>query len=113
MNLPEQMAPLHDRLIVRHLERKKTDGLIVIRDNPHMLDFIGDGKNGEHNDNRRVGVVSRIVSVGETVRGLKKGETILHTAWNDFADCEEFKGYAMIREGDVWGHYDAKEEYQS
>jgi co-chaperonin GroES (HSP10) len=107
----ETLTPLHNGILVKHLEKKGTlSGLIVIRENSDMMDMVGDGMNGEHNDNRRVGLVSKVLSVGGSVLGVKKGDVIMHTAWNDLpAWLDAPKGYAMIREADVWGHYDGSE----
>lgn len=107
----DTLQPLHKGLIVKHLQRKPSpSGLIVIRENPEMMDMVGDGENGNHNDNRRVGLVSQVLSVGPGVHGVKKGDVIMHTAWNDLpAWLDAPKEYAMIREADVWGHYDGPE----
>lgn len=106
----DTLQPLHDRLIVKHLERKPSSGLIIVRENEDMFDMVGDGKNGEHNDNRRVGIVSQVIQVGTSVRGVKKGDVIMHTAWNDLpAWLDAPKNYAIIREGDVFGHYAGSE----
>lgn len=106
MNWIENLRPLHDRLLVKKLQLKKR--LIeVIRDNPHMADMIAQGMNGEHDDNRRVFLMSRVVSVGNSVRGVKKGDMIVHSAWNDLPPwLNAPKEYAMIRENDVAGHAD-------
>lgn len=109
MNYLEQLQPLHDRILVIHLPRTGT--LEVIRENPGLVDMIGQGDNAQHDDNRRVFRVSRVVSVGESVRGVRKGDTIAHTDWNDLPDwaqTEENKGYAIIREKDVAGHVEAE-----
>lgn len=105
---PAQLTPLHDRLIVKHL-REQVGRSLVIRENPNLVDFVGQGENGEHNDNRRVAVRSVVVSIGAKVRGVKVGDCILHTAWNDFPEWfnrEIGEEYALIRQNDVMGHLD-------
>lgn len=96
---PETIQPLGDRLVVKKLpvDEVTASGLIVIRENPHLQDMIGDGANGEHNDNRRVFIRSIVVSCGSKVRGIKPGDVVMHTDWSD----ADLPGYALIRQGDI------------
>jgi co-chaperonin GroES (HSP10) len=108
----ERMTPLHDRVLVRYLHKKPSSSdLILVRENPDMMDYIGQGDNGGHDDNRRVGIVSQVISVGDGVRDIAKGDVIMHTAWDDLPEWLDHKGYAAIRVADVFGHYFG-EEYQ-
>jgi hypothetical protein len=101
-NWLESIRPLHDRIIVKHLAEPQ--GLIhVVRENPLLVDYVGQGDNGSHDDNRRVFLTSTVISVGSEVRGVKKGDIIRHTAWDDLPESLRQRGWAMIREGDVAG----------
>lgn len=106
--IPHAVQPLHDRIIVKRIQSLATlesKLIILVRENPELLDFVGDGNNGHNNDNRRVALMSQVIAVGAGVRGVKKGDIIAHTAWNDFPQLFEIpKEYALITEGDVMGH---------
>lgn len=106
MNWLDQLQPLHDRLLVKRLPLKKRL-LEIIRENPNLIDMVGQGCNGEHNDNRRGFLMSRVIAVGTSVQGIKKGDAIVHTAWNDLPPwLDAPSDYAMIRESDVAGQCD-------
>lgn len=97
------MRPLHDRLVVKHITEKH--GLIeVIRENPDLVNFVKQGENGDADDNRRVFLKSEVISVGCDVRGVKVGDIIKHTAWDDLPEAYRQPGYSMIREKDIAGH---------
>lgn len=110
--IPHAIAPLHDRIIVKRLESLATlDSKIIllVRENPELMDFVGDGNNGENNDNRRIAVMSKVIAVGSGCRDIKKGDLIAHTAWNDFPAIFDIpKDYAMITQRDVMGHIEIK-----
>lgn len=114
---PNELQPVDDRVLIRALPAEPNSaGLIVIRENPHLIDFVGDGVNGEHNDNRRVGIVGVVVATGPggwdekkfKVRkiSVKPGDVVMFTAWNDLATLLPRDHY-LIREGDIWGMYEA------
>jgi len=102
-SLLDNLSPLHDRILVRRLVLK-SQLIQLIQENSNLSDMIGMGENGEHDDNRRVFLMSRVLAVGGSVRGIKKGDTIAHTAWNDLPPwLDAPKDYSMIRENDVAG----------
>lgn len=102
-NWLERIRPLHDRIVVQHLPEPKTS-IIIVRENPALMDFVGQGENGGHDDNRRVFVTSLVVSVGGDVRGVHPGDVVKHTAWDDLPEVLRQPGWAMIREADIAGH---------
>lgn len=104
MNYLEHLRPLHDRILVQRLTLK-SQLIQVIRENPNLQDMIGQGDNAEHDDNRRVFLMSHVLAVGPSVHSVKKGDTIVHTAWNDLPPwLDAPPDYSMIRENDVAGH---------
>jgi co-chaperonin GroES (HSP10) len=114
---PNDFAPIDDRVLIRALPvNLNPSSLIVIRENEHLVDFVGDGSNGEHNDNRRVGIVGVVVATGPggwdekkfkvQKMSVKPGDVVMFTAWNDLATLLPSDHY-LIREGDIWGMYEA------
>lgn len=106
MSTIEHITPLHDRILVRRLT-KKNERVIWVREHPEMIDMVGQGENAQHDDNRRVFIMSRVLAIGSAVRDIAKGDTIVHTAWNDLPSWLDVPAdYCFIRENDVAGHCD-------
>jgi len=107
---PEQFRPLRDGVLVRLLPaRPHPLGIIVQRQNPHLVDVVANQTDGNHGDYRHVSAEGVIVSVGPGVWGkktfkpttLKPGQEITFTAgWDDLEG--QIPGHVLVREADVW-----------
>ena len=106
------IQPLHDRVLVRLLEKERADGLVIIRERPDCVDLVGDGP--QHSDHRRVGFTGVVVAVGPgkldekfkfRATRVKPGEVVTFSAWDDLDG--RIPGHCMIREGDIWGYGEA------
>lgn len=112
MVAPEQIIPLHDRVLIERLPgAPRLDGLIVIRENPDCVDAVSATTDGDHADYRRVPILGRVVSVGRGKHDakfrfhptvVKPGDVVVFTDWNDWAEAPP--GFHMVREGDIWGY---------
>ncbi|HUD64704.1 MAG TPA: hypothetical protein VMQ17_09005 [Candidatus Sulfotelmatobacter sp.] len=114
--MPREQIPFQpalDRVLVRRMEKSDDNGLVVIRENPHLVDVVSNQTDGNHGDYRRVPVLGIVVAVGPGKYNqkfkfkpttVKPGEVVIFTEWNDWADAPE--GLYLIREADIWGHYE-------
>lgn len=105
--------PTDDRILVEDLPQKRADGLILMLENPEMVDASSGTTDGSHGNYQRVGITGRVVAVGpgkwaekKAVRipiGVEPGEIITYTAWNDLPEGFLPPQYRLIRKNDIWG----------
>jgi co-chaperonin GroES (HSP10) len=100
---PEQLRPLHDRVLVRELPLP--GNLQLVREDPNSIDGRKDGP-GDYRRLPRRGIV---VSVGRGAwitpdffrpTTVRPGQIITFSSWQDWEDAPQ--GYWLIREADVW-----------
>ena len=108
---PEQFKPLRDRVLVRLLPpRPHPLGIIVQRQNPHLVDVVANQTDGSHGDYRHTSAEGIVVAVGPGKwvddeyfqrSTLKPGAHIVFTAgWDDLQGA--IPGHVLIQEADVW-----------
>lgn len=108
---PYKFTPLHDGVLVRDLpQAPRGDGLIVIRENPELVNAISGTTDGSGDDYRRVGIVGEVIAIGpgrlskrnrRIPMTVKPGYQVTCTAWNDL-ELGLPKGFRLVCEGDIW-----------
>ena len=119
---PFKFTPLHDGVLVRDLpEAPRGDGLIVIRENPELVNAISGTTDGSGDDYRRVGIVGEVIAIGpgrlskrnrRIPMTVKPGDRITCTSWNDL-ELGLPKGFRLVREGDVWFIHEEEADAQA
>lgn len=114
---PYKFQPLRDGVIVRDFGQKTHPlGLVLIRENPEMVDVVSNQTDGSHGDYRRIPIDGEVIAVGPgkyDAKGRRKptvvkpGDKVRYSTWNDAPDVLP-EGFRMIQEADIWGWLDAQ-----
>lgn len=106
-SLPFQLRPIHDRVLIEAIKDPE-QGLIIVRNDPHVMDAVNDGTDA-HSDYRRRGIKGTVIAVGPGKYGkhhqlqptsVKPGQRVVFSDWNDWETAPE--GFYLIREADIW-----------
>jgi hypothetical protein len=109
---PYKFKPLRDGVLLRDLPEPRKDGLIIIRENPDVINAISGTTDGSGGDYRRVGIVGEVIAVGpgkldkklrRVPMTLKPGDRVRVSSWNDGVNWLP-EGFRLVQQADVWGY---------